>query len=58
MYLENFIQKEIIIINLYKPLIINKTSKTKIGKQKLEIAIVSSKMLTNLKSAKADFGKN
>ena len=33
MYLENFIQKEIIIINLYKPLIINKTSKTKIGKQ-------------------------
>ena len=29
MYLENFIQKEIIIINLYKPLIINKTSITK-----------------------------
>ena len=31
MYLENFIQKEIIIINLYKPLIINKTSIAKIA---------------------------
>ena len=45
MYLENFIQKEIIIINLYKPLIINKTSITKICGA--DFRLVSAKRLQN-----------